>query len=137
MAVLVGLVFLMTGSTGGPFTHKPKFRAYFNNAAGIKVGAPVTLEGVTIGNVSNIRIVPERNPDPVEATLEVSPKYLYALHTDSTAAIAQAGVLGDSYVDISSEKATGPQPKEGSDSAPPAHPALKTSSAPATSLLRT
>ena len=115
MAVLVGLVFLMTGSTGGPFTHKPKFRAYFNNAAGIKVGAPVTLEGVTIGNVSNIRIVPERNPNPVEATMEVSPKYLYALHTDSTAAIAQAGVLGDSYVDISSEKATGPQPAEGSE----------------------
>jgi phospholipid/cholesterol/gamma-HCH transport system substrate-binding protein len=115
MAVLVGLVFLMTGSTGGPFTHKPKFRSYFQNAAGVKVGAPVTLEGVTIGNVSNIRIVPERNPNPVEATMEVSPKYLYALHTDSTAAIAQAGVLGDSYVDISSENAKGPQPKENSE----------------------
>jgi phospholipid/cholesterol/gamma-HCH transport system substrate-binding protein len=115
MAVLVGLVFLMTGSTGGPFTHKPKFRAYFNNAAGVKVGAPVTLEGVTIGNVSSIRIVPERNPNPVEVTMEVSPKYLYALHTDSTAAIAQAGVLGDSYVDINSEKATGPQPAENSE----------------------
>jgi phospholipid/cholesterol/gamma-HCH transport system substrate-binding protein len=115
MAVLVGLVFLMTGSTGGPFAHKTKLRAYFNNAAGTKIGAPVTLEGVTIGNVSNIRIVPERNPNPVEATMEISPKYLYALHTDSTAAIAQAGVLGDSYVDISSEKATGPQPAENAE----------------------
>jgi phospholipid/cholesterol/gamma-HCH transport system substrate-binding protein len=115
MAVLVGLIFLMTGSTGGPFTHKPKLRSYFLNAAGVKVGAPVTLEGVTIGNISNIRIVPERNPNPVEVTMEVSPKYMYALHTDSTAAIAQAGVLGDSYVDINSEKATGPQPAENSE----------------------
>ena len=115
MAVLVGLVFLMTGSTGGPFAHKTKLRAYFNNAAGTKIGAPVTLEGVTIGNVSKIRIVPERNPNPVEVTMEVSPQYMYALHTDSTAAVAQAGVLGDSYVDISSEKATGPEPKENSE----------------------
>lgn len=115
VAVLVGLIFLMTGSTGGPFAHKTKLRSYFNNAAGTKIGAPVTLEGVTIGNVSNIRIVPERNPNPVEVTMEVSPKYLYALHTDSTAAIAQAGVLGDSYVDISSEKATGPPPAENSE----------------------
>jgi phospholipid/cholesterol/gamma-HCH transport system substrate-binding protein len=115
VAVLVGLVFLMTGSTGGPFAHKTKLRAYFNNAAGIKVGAPVTLEGVTIGNVSKIKIVPERNPNPVEATMQVDPEYMYALHTDSTAAIAQAGVLGDSYVDISSESAKGPRPTENSE----------------------
>jgi phospholipid/cholesterol/gamma-HCH transport system substrate-binding protein len=115
VAVLVGLIFLMTGSTGGPFAHKTKLRSYFLNAAGIKVGAPVTLEGVTIGNVSKIRIVPERNPNPVEATMQIDPEYLYALHTDSTAAIAQAGVLGDSYVDISSENAKGPQPTENAE----------------------
>ena len=110
VAVLIGLVFLMSGSTGGLFAHKLTLRSYFRNASGIKGGAPVTLEGVTIGNVTQVRIVPARNPSPVEVTMQVGEKTAYALHTDSTTSIAQAGVLGDSYVDISSETAQGPVP---------------------------
>ena len=110
VAVLIGLVFLMSSSTGGLFSRKLTLRSYFQNASGIKGGAPVTLEGVTIGNVTKVRIVPSRNPTPVEVTMQMSEKTAYALHTDSTTSIQQAGVLGDSYVDISSERATGPQP---------------------------
>lgn len=110
MAVLVGLIVLMSGATGGLFARKLVFRSYFENAAGVKDGAPVTLEGVTIGNVTHIRVVPSRNPTPVEVTMQVGEEFLHDLHTDSTASIAQAGVLGDSYVDISSAHATGPPP---------------------------
>jgi phospholipid/cholesterol/gamma-HCH transport system substrate-binding protein len=110
MAVLVGLILLMSGSSGGPFAHKLILRSYFENAAGVKVGAPVTLEGVTIGNVIHVRVVPDRNPTPVEVTLQVGPEWLTKLHVDSTASINQAGVLGDSYVDITSTHASGPQP---------------------------
>jgi phospholipid/cholesterol/gamma-HCH transport system substrate-binding protein len=110
MAVLVATIFLLSRSTGGLFAPKITFRSYFNNAAGLKNGAPVTLEGVTIGNVIRIRVVPERNPNPVEVTLRVGEEYLHDLHTDSTTTIAQAGVLGDSYLDIDSTQATGPQP---------------------------
>jgi phospholipid/cholesterol/gamma-HCH transport system substrate-binding protein len=110
MAVLVGLILLMSGSSGGPFAHKLILRSYFENAAGVKQGAPVTLEGVTIGNVIHVRVVPERNPTPVEVTMQVGPEWLSKLHVDSTASINQAGVLGDSYVDITSAHASGPQP---------------------------
>ena len=110
MAVLIALIFLMSGSTGGLFARKMMLRSYFENAAGLKDGAPVTLEGVTIGNVAHVRVVPDRNPTPVEVTMRVGHEYLNRLHTDSTAAINQAGVLGDSYVDISSAHASGPPP---------------------------
>lgn len=110
VAVLIGLVFLMSGSTGGLFAKKLVLRSYFQNASGLKNGAPVTLEGVTIGNVKQIRIVPDRNPTPVEVTMQVAGKTAYALHADSTTSITAAGVLGDSYVDISSRNATGPPP---------------------------
>jgi phospholipid/cholesterol/gamma-HCH transport system substrate-binding protein len=110
MAVLILLVFLMSGSTGGLFARKLQLRSYFENAAGLKSGAPVTLEGVTIGNVIHVRVVPDRNPTPVEVTMQVGHEYLRGLHTDSTASIAQAGVLGDSYVDINSAHASGPAP---------------------------
>ena len=61
VAVLIFLIFLMSGSTGGLFSQKLVLRTYFDNATGLKPGAPVTLEGVTIGNVTRIRVVPERN----------------------------------------------------------------------------
>jgi phospholipid/cholesterol/gamma-HCH transport system substrate-binding protein len=110
MAVLIGLIFLMSGSTGGVFAKRLRLRSYFANAAGLKEGAVVALEGVTIGNVRRIRVIPSRNPSPVEVEMEIGAESLSGLHTDSTAFIAQAGVLGDSYVDIDSSHATGPPP---------------------------
>jgi phospholipid/cholesterol/gamma-HCH transport system substrate-binding protein len=115
MAVLIGLIFLMSGSSGGPFAHKLVLRAYFENAAGLKEGAPVTLEGVTVGNVIHVRVVPERNPTPVEVTMRLGREYLPKLHVDSTASVAQAGVLGDSFVDITSAHASGPQPGDNAE----------------------
>ena len=108
--ILIGLILLMSSSSGGLFARKLVLRSYFENAAGLKDGAPVTLEGVTIGNVIHVRVIPSRNPTPVEVTMRVSHEYMHDLHTDSTASINQAGVLGDSYIDINSAHASGPQP---------------------------
>ena len=50
------LIFLMSG-TGGWFTSKITLRSYFDNAGGLREGAPVRLAGVDIGNVTTVRIV--------------------------------------------------------------------------------
>jgi phospholipid/cholesterol/gamma-HCH transport system substrate-binding protein len=110
LVVLIGLIFLMNGTSGGLFGQKHVLRAYFANAAGLKDGAVVSLDGVTVGNVKTTRVVPDRNPYPVEVTMQVGEKYWQFIHADSTARIAPAGVLGDSFVDIDSRRATGPQP---------------------------
>ena len=110
LAVLVFVILLMSSASGGLFSHKLTLRTYFPNAGGLKSGAPVTLEGVTIGNIAHIRVVPERAPSPVEITLRVGGSEIKFLHTDSTASIVQAGVLGDAFVDITSLNATGPEP---------------------------
>ena len=108
--VLIGLIILMSGSTGGLFARKIVLRTYFRNADGLKDGAPVTLEGVTIGNVAHVRVIPARNPTPVEVSMQVSYQFEQGLHTDSTVTIAQAGALGDSFIDITSVNASGPAP---------------------------
>ena len=110
LIVLIGLIILMSDTTGGLFARKLVLRAYFPNAVGVKPGAPVTLEGVTIGNVIHVRVVPSRDPSPVEVTMRVGYEFLDDLHTDSTVSIAQSGVLGDSFIDINSTHATGPAP---------------------------
>ncbi len=107
LVALTALIFLMTGSSGGFFTKRLIVRSYFENAAGVKVGAPVNLEGVTIGNVKSVRIVPERRLTPVEVTMSLSKNFQNALHTDSRTSLETVGVLGDTVVDINSKHATG------------------------------
>jgi phospholipid/cholesterol/gamma-HCH transport system substrate-binding protein len=111
LAALTALVFLMSNDTGGFFTGKLTLISYFENSAGLKVGAPVTLEGVTIGNVSHIYIVPQRQLTPVEVVMKVSKKYIDGLHKDTKASLDTVGVLGDTVVDLDSKHATGSQPQ--------------------------
>jgi len=108
LAALTALIFLMSGSTGGFLTSKITIISYFENSAGLKIGAPVNLEGVTIGNVKSIRIIPERKLTPVQVTMKVGKQYQPALHTDSKTSLETIGVLGDTVVNIDSKFATGP-----------------------------
>lgn len=113
LAALVFIIFRMSASTGGVFAKKITLICYFSNASGLAPGAPVTLEGVTIGNVTHLRVVPSHNPNPVEVVMRVNSQFMVGLHTDSLATITQAGVLGNSFVDIDSTHATGPPPPNG------------------------
>lgn len=106
------LIFLMTGTTG-LFTPKIRAKAYFDNAGGLRNGAPVRLEGVDIGNVTSVRIVPGHPQAPVEVTMKLSTKYSFNLRKDSVASLATAGVLGEVYIDIDSALAKGPQATDG------------------------
>jgi phospholipid/cholesterol/gamma-HCH transport system substrate-binding protein len=110
--VLALLIFLMSGS-GGPFGSKLTLKAYFQNASGLRVGAPVALEGVTIGNVKSISVVPNRQVDPVEVVMKVDAKYRFRIKKDSVASLTASGVLGDLYVNIESVQATGPAVVDG------------------------
>lgn len=113
-SVLAVLILLMTG-TSGFFTQKIRIRSYFDNAGGLTVGAPVRLQGVDVGNVSRIRVVsdPDKRLTPVEITMKVSTRYRSNLRSDSVTALATAGVLGETYIDINSALARGPEAKDG------------------------
>jgi phospholipid/cholesterol/gamma-HCH transport system substrate-binding protein len=112
--VLGILIFLMTG-TSGLFTKKIMVKSYFDNANGLRVGAPVRLSGVDIGNVVGIRIVPnrERQLTPVEVTMKVNTRYVFSLRRDSMTLLSTAGVLGETYIDIDSAQAKGPEARDG------------------------
>jgi phospholipid/cholesterol/gamma-HCH transport system substrate-binding protein len=112
--ILAILIFLMTG-TSGLLTRKITIKTYFDNANGLRVGAPVRLSGVDIGNVVRIRVVPdkERRLTPVEVTMKVNTKYIFNLHNDSVTLLSTAGVLGETYIDIDSAQARGPETKDG------------------------
>ncbi|MGA9566870.1 MAG: MlaD family protein [Candidatus Korobacteraceae bacterium] len=102
------LIFLMTGTTG-LFTKKIKIRAYVDNAGGLRVGAPVRLEGVDIGNVIGIRVVrdPSRRVAPVEVLSKITTKYQNTMGPDCEASLNTAGVLGEVFVDLDCRQSKG------------------------------
>jgi phospholipid/cholesterol/gamma-HCH transport system substrate-binding protein len=108
--VLGLLLFLMSG-TGGLFSHRIILKSYFDNAEGLREGAPVRLSGVDIGNVRKILIVRDKDKQatPVEVVMKVSTKYDFNIRRDSVTSLETAGVLGETYMDIDSSQAVGPQ----------------------------
>ena len=109
---LAVLIFVMSG-TGGWFSRKITVRSYFDNAGGLREGAPVRLAGVDIGNVSTVKIVPGKPTTPVEVMMRVNTKYSFDLKKDSVTLLTTAGVLGETYVDVDSSTAKGAEAVDG------------------------
>jgi phospholipid/cholesterol/gamma-HCH transport system substrate-binding protein len=118
LALLITLLFLITSAQGlGVFSKKLTVDTYFENAAGVKEGAPVNLEGVTIGTVKAVTVVPDANRKltPIKVTMKLDGKYASALHKDTKAALSTVGVLGDTVVDLNSQTAVGPPLQNGDE----------------------
>lgn len=129
LITLFVLIFVMSGTTS-PFSHKVVLRAYFENAAGLVKGAPARLAGVDIGNVDRISIVdtPDRRLTPVEVIIKVKSSARNEIHKGkdgSRATLATAGVLGATFVDIDSSRASGPAVQDGDELLTTETPALQ------------
>ncbi|NNM61104.1 MAG: outer membrane lipid asymmetry maintenance protein MlaD [Steroidobacteraceae bacterium] len=96
------LFFLTTQTTshGLSFRSVPHYEvtAKFENIGDLKVGAPVSMAGVQIGRVVNIRFDPRDFKAVV--TLRIDDTY-NQIPTDSDASIYTQGLLGGQYVGLS------------------------------------
>jgi phospholipid/cholesterol/gamma-HCH transport system substrate-binding protein len=109
-ALLVVAIFFIGGESGF-LTKKYTVLAYFPSANGLKGGAEVHLEGVTIGNVgcatwmawrcNPVRI--SNDPDPqrsVEVEMQVDQRYQNIIRDDSKVSMDTVGLLGDKTIEI-------------------------------------
>lgn len=108
--VLVGLLILAFGIfyvTGmGVWGPKYGLNTFLPEVSGLANGAPVQLDGVQIGNVERISIVPRQPGKPfdkqhnVEVDMRLDRKYQSDILTDSAASLRTEGLLGNRYVNI-------------------------------------
>ena len=108
--VLVALFVLGAGIfyVTGPGFLGPKYRlrTYFPEVAGVSNGAPVRLDGVDVGNVESIRLVPRsqgKSPEKsrnIEVVMKLDKRFQDDILTDSTATLVTEGLLGNRYVNI-------------------------------------
>jgi phospholipid/cholesterol/gamma-HCH transport system substrate-binding protein len=113
VCALIALVFLMSGASGGFWAGHIHLTSYFENSAGLKVGAPVSLDGVTIGNVQAIHIDLDKQLTPVEVIMKINARHAADVRVDSKSSLQTVGVLGDTVVDIDSRHAVGPPVQNG------------------------
>ena len=108
--VLVGLlilavaIFYVTGA--GVFGPKYRLKTFMPEVSGLATGAPVRLDGVEIGNVERISIVPREHGKPpdhmhnIEVDMRLDRRYQNDILTDSAATLVTEGLLGNRYVNI-------------------------------------
>lgn len=97
---LAALFFLTTQTTGSEtFSGGDTFRvtARFQNVGNLKVRAPVSMSGVTIGRVTSIQLDPERLD--AEVGFVIDSRY-NQIPDDSDAAILTSGLLGSQYIGL-------------------------------------
>src|SRR5271154_1287725 len=104
LAVLAVGIFYVTGA--GAFGPKYHLNTFMPDVSGLAPGAPVRLDGVDIGNVDKIAIVPRdkgKTPDRmhnIEVGMRLDRKYEGDILTDSAATMVTEGLLGNRYINI-------------------------------------
>src|SRR5688572_4770647 len=118
-ALLIAATLIVAlGGEGGFFWQRYNLKAKFSNAAGVQVGSPVRVAGVTVGAVTDLEFI----GSDVEMLLEVRDDMQQRITTTSRATIGSVSLLGEGAVDISASTTGQPIPEFGyvPSDAPPA-----------------
>lgn len=98
IAALVFLAMKVSGLSLDSQRDTYKIYAQFDDLGGLSIRGKVSLAGVTIGRVSNVRL--DKESYSAEVEMEIYSE-VDNLTTDSVASIQTSGLLGDKYIDIS------------------------------------
>lgn len=105
VGLLIVAIFYVTGF--GVLTPKYRLVTYLPEVSGVSPGAPVSVDGIDVGNVDKLSINtskdphglnPERN---IELVMRIDSKYKDYIRSDSKASLVTEGLLGDRFVNIS------------------------------------
>jgi phospholipid/cholesterol/gamma-HCH transport system substrate-binding protein len=95
------LAWLLTGGGGEIFENQSNLHSYMPDASGLIVTAPVQLDGIQIGKISEIGLSGIKDPKKVVyVQMKVKTRYLPAIPVDSTVIITADDLLGDKYLNI-------------------------------------
>jgi phospholipid/cholesterol/gamma-HCH transport system substrate-binding protein len=100
LAILGTIVFLLAGTTTF-FKSTADVYTYFDDSANIAPAAQVTLNGITVGKVTNVGLSGSSEPGKViKVKMQIEEKYLKEIPIDSHAEITAGNLLGTKYINI-------------------------------------
>ena len=98
--VLIVLAIFLVGNKDSLFSKNIIVRTYFENIEGLRTGASVRLNGLTVGSVKDIKLN-NNETNRVEVTMRIKKDVMQFIRMDSEASIETEGVIGSKLVSIS------------------------------------
>jgi phospholipid/cholesterol/gamma-HCH transport system substrate-binding protein len=104
--VVLGAIFLVWGFShlwsSGAFRPKYQIQMFVPQAEGVRVGAPVRLDGMLIGSVSSLELAHNSTDSTrgIEVLLRIEKRFQNMIRDDSTASLITGGLLGDRYINV-------------------------------------
>ncbi len=106
---VVGLIATGRLVIGWMSQHRQVLKSCFDNAQGLRAGAPVRLAGVDVGTIRSVRVQPQNKSCPAEVEMRLATPYELPVPKEASTQVETARVLGESYVSIDGKYATGPR----------------------------
>ncbi|NLE00404.1 MAG: MCE family protein [Fibrobacter sp.] len=94
--ILIVATIFFSGLVGSVFQRNFPLVITISDVGGLKVGAPVWLQGVTVGSVKRIDVL----SDNQIIVVSVNKKYDQFLYQDAHAEVKAVGLLGSKYVEL-------------------------------------
>ncbi len=97
-AIMIGI--FMVGRRANLFRKKLPYETRFDSASGLVPGNPVRLNGVTVGNVIEVKLSPDPADSSVQVIYDVDRRLRSRIRAGTRASIKTIGLLGDKYIDL-------------------------------------
>ncbi len=97
--VLLVVAIFLIGGKDSLFSDNIFVKTYFDNVEGLRTGAAVRLNGLSVGSVSDVRLL-DLNQYRVEVTMRINRDVQQFIRLDSEAAIETEGIIGSKIVII-------------------------------------
>ncbi len=99
--VILMVTILSLGQEQRFWERRVQYEVRFARAGGLQKGAPVSLTGVTVGAVDDMRFPPEPDARYSQVLINVRQDAAPRIREDCVAAIRTYGLLGDRYIELS------------------------------------
>lgn len=113
VAIAAAILFLLVTPLRRLRYHRREVRVYFQDAQGLRAGAPVRMAGVDIGSIASVRVRPERPETPAEVIMALQTPYELKVPGDASVSLETEGVLGPTFAEIEISGASGPPLENG------------------------
>ncbi len=122
-ATMIGI--FMIGQRANLFRSKFPYETHFDSASGLIPGNNVSLNGVVVGNVIEVRLSGDPADRTVRIVYDVVKRWAPMIRKSTRASIKTRGLLGDKYIELEGGKPDEPEVPIGSEIPPAAGAGLE------------
>lgn len=115
-ATMIGI--FMIGQRANLFRSKFPYETHFDSASGLISGNNVSLNGVVVGNVIEVRLSGKAADRTVRIVYDVVKRWAPMIRKGTRASIKTRGLLGDKYIELEGGKPDEPEVPIGSEIPP-------------------